>query len=141
MDNRPSFSEFAKVVTRHVLGGQEDFLAIKARFEAMEFATTKAGAAALGYLVAMDELSEKEQNKHDEEAIHEAIRTILLPLDNRASSYDVDEAIDKIMTAIYWWLDKQLEKEGFAEPNEGSGNSRYTVESIFSKLIIPKHFM
>ena len=51
----PTFNEFSRVVTKHVLGGQERFNELKQRLEMCEHATSKSGAAALGYLIAMEE--------------------------------------------------------------------------------------
>jgi hypothetical protein len=61
----PTFNEFSRVVTKHVLGGQERFNELKQRLEMCEHANSKAGAAALGYLIAMEEKEAESRNIYD----------------------------------------------------------------------------
>ena len=59
-----SFSQFSKVVNKHVLGNQDEFVRLKDKLEMCEHATSKSGAAALGYLMAM--LLKAEENYEDQ---------------------------------------------------------------------------
>jgi hypothetical protein len=61
----PSFNEFSKVVTKYVLASPERFNALKERMKMCEHATSKAGAGALGYLIAMEEKEAESQNIYD----------------------------------------------------------------------------
>lgn len=63
-----------------------------------EHATSKAGAAALGYLMAMEE---KENNDCPWEAVKDLIDT----------SVDSATTTDEIMTVMYKWIDKVIEDE------------------------------
>lgn len=99
-----SFNAFSKVVTKHVLGSQNRFNELKDRLAMCEHATSKAGAAALGYLMAMEE---KENNDCHWEAVKDLIDT----------SVDSATTTDEVMVVIYQWLDKKLEDEGYDKVN------------------------
>ena len=100
----PSFSEFSKVVTKYVLGSQERFNELKERMEMCEHATSKAGAAALGYLIAMEEKEAESRNIYD--VVLEQVE------DNGEDSCIRTEAI---FAAVYKWLDKKFEDESYGE--------------------------
>ena len=63
-----------------------------------EHATSKAGAAALGYLIAMEE---KENNDCPWEKVRDLID----------GSKDSATTTDEIMRVIYQWIDKVIEEE------------------------------
>ena len=67
-----------------------------------EYATSKAGAAALGYLIAMEEKEAESRNIYD--VVLEQVE------DNGEDSCIRTEAI---FAAIYKWLDKALAEEGY----------------------------
>jgi hypothetical protein len=98
----PSFDEFSKVVTKHVLGSQEYFNQLKNRFEMCEHATSKAGAAALGYLIAMEDWQKDPKNIYD---------IVLEQVENDGEDSCV--RTEAIFAAIYKWLDKRLDGEGY----------------------------
>jgi hypothetical protein len=97
-----TFNEFSRVVTKHVLGGQEQFNALKQRLEMCEHANSKAGAAALGYLIAMEEKNDGKNTIYD---------LVLEQVENDA--VDSMNRTDSIFTVIYKWLDKSLQKMAF----------------------------
>lgn len=105
-----TFNEFSRVVTKHVLGGQERFNELKQRLKMCEHANSKAGAAALGYLIAMEE---KENGK---ETIYDLV------LEQVEDNADSMNRTDAIFTVIYKWLDKKLEGAGYSN-DEGSSRS------------------
>ena len=92
------FNAFAKVVTEHVLDNPEEFNKIKERLEMLECATSKAGAGALGYLMAKAEEEEEEQNVYDQ--------TLNVIRENKENEW---LCADQIFTLIYKWLAKELE--------------------------------
>jgi hypothetical protein len=112
----PSFNEFSKVVTKYVLGSQERFNKLKDRMEMCEHATSKAGAAALGYLIAMEEKEAESQNIYD---------VVLEQVED--DSGDGCVRADAIFAAIYKWLDKALVEEGY-------DNTGYLREFIVTKF-------
>ena len=97
-----TFNEFSRVVTKHVLGGQEQFNALKQRLEMCEHANSKAGAAALGYLIAMEEKNDGKETIY---------YLVLEQVENDA--VDSMNRTDAIFTVIYLWLDKKFAEEGF----------------------------
>jgi hypothetical protein len=97
-----SFNEFSKVVTKYVLGSQERFNELKERMEMCEHATSKAGAAALGYLIAMEEKEKESRNIYD---------LVLEQVENNGEDGCI--RTDAIFAAIYKWLDKKLAEDGY----------------------------
>ena len=118
----PSFNEFSKVVTKHVLGSQERFNEIKERMEMCEHATSKAGAAALGYLIAMEEKEKESRNIYD--AVIEQVEN------NGEDSMIRTEAI---FLAIYKWLDQKFEDESY---NEGGGVRNVLLEAFDIYMVL-----
>ena len=101
-----TFNEFSRVVTKHVLGGQERFNELKQRLEMCEHANSKAGAAALGYLIAMEEKNDGKNTIYD------------LVLEQVEDDVDSLSRTDAIFSVIYKWLDKKFAEEGF-QPDDG----------------------
>jgi hypothetical protein len=97
-----TFNEFSRVVTKHVLGGQERFNELKQRLEMCEHANSKAGAAALGYLIAMEEKNDGKETIYD--LVLEQVEDDAVDSMNRT---------DAIFTVIYKWLDEKLAEDGF----------------------------
>ena len=102
-----SFNAFSKVVTKYVLGSQERFNELKGRMEMCEHATSKAGAAALGYLIAMEEKKKESQNIYD---------LVLEQVENDGEDSMI--RTDAIFTVIYKWLDEKFAEKGF-QPDGG----------------------
>jgi hypothetical protein len=102
----PSFNEFSKVVTKYVLGSQERFNELKERMEMCEHATSKAGAAALGYLIAMEE--KESRNIYD---------VVLEQVENDGEDSCI--RTEAIFAAMYKWLDEKLEGEGYPSHDGG----------------------
>jgi hypothetical protein len=67
-----------------------------------EHANSKAGAAALGYLIAMEEKNDGKETIYD------------LVLEQVEDDGDSMNRTDSIFTVIYKWLDKKLVEEGWA---------------------------
>jgi len=114
-----SFNEFSKVVTKYVLGSQERFNELKERMEMCEHATSKAGAAALGYLIAMEE--KESRNIYD---------VVLEQVENDGEDSCV--RTEAIFLAIYKWLDQKLENEGYLE----EGGVRSTLHEAFDIYMV-----
>jgi len=101
-----SFNAFSRVVTKHVLGSQEQFNELKERLAMCEHATSKTGAAALGYLIAMEE-KENTPNIYDQ---------VLYEVENYGG--DSMARTDAIFAAIYKWLNPIFERQGFNEESD-----------------------
>ena len=76
-----------------------------------EHATSRAGAAALGYLIAMEEKEKESRSIYD---------LVLEQVENNGEDGCV--RTDAIFAAIYKWLDGKLEGEGYLE--DGGVRSR-----------------
>ena len=81
-----------------------------------EHATSKAGAAALGYLIAMEEKEKESRNIYD--LVREQVEN------DGEDSYC---RTDAIFTAIYKSLDKKFEDESY---NEGGGVRNILLEAF-----------
>ena len=86
-----------------------------------EHATSKAGAAALGYLIAMEEKEKESRNIYD---------VVLEQVENNGEDSCI--RTDAIFAAIYKWLDGKLEEEGF---DSGDG-SRLVMHEAFDIYMV-----
>lgn len=100
-------SHFLSIVTKHVMDDPETFNSLRQRFEMCEHAKSKAAAAALGYLIAIDEINEAQQS---------VWKTVFDLIDNM--EHDSDDTTLLIFQAIYKWIEKELNANGYVEPNE-----------------------
>lgn len=110
-----SFNQFSKVVNKHVLGNQDEFVRLKDKLEMCEHATSKAGAAALGYLMAMEEMEGLKS-----EAGFSAYDKVLEVVDGLITcngQHYAESACDEIFTIIYEWLDNILAAESYEKSN------------------------
>ena len=87
-----------------------------------EHATSKAGAAALGYLIAMEEKEKESRNIYD--VVREQVES------NGENSCC---RTDAIFTAIYKWLDKKFEDESY---NEGSSVRNVLLEAFYIYTVL-----
>jgi hypothetical protein len=108
-----SFNQFSKVVNKHVLGNQEEFTRLKDKLEVCEHATSKAGAAALGYLMAMEEMEELKSEAGI--SVYDKVKAVVDSLIACDGNYYAESACDEIFTTIYEWLDDELERVGNAK--------------------------
>lgn len=115
-------SHFLNIVTKHVMDDPKTFDALRQRFEMCEHAKSKAAAAALGYLIAIDEINEAQQS---------VWKTVFDLIDNM--EHDSDDTTLLIFQAIYKWIGKELDAKGYTEPDEIRG----IMHSIFADYIEP----
>lgn len=99
------FNAFSDVVAKHVLDNPKEFNKLKERFEMLECATSRAGAGALGYLMAKAESEEEE-----EQDVYDQVLEIIGDCGENPWA-----CTDAIFTIIYEWLDKVYEKDGIAK--------------------------
>lgn len=102
-----SFSQFSKAVNRHVLGNQDEFMRLKNKLEMCEHATSKAGAAALGYLMAMEEMEELKSEAGI--SVYDKVLEVVDGLMSANGQHFAESACDEIFTIIYEWLLEELE--------------------------------
>ena len=124
--------EILQAITKHAMGDAEEFIELRERFDGCGSFQPHA-AAALGYLIAKDELEaakeeEEEPDVYDE--VVEVIKNNFYPL----CGVSPHTAADKIFTLIYEWLDKGLKEKGHLH----GGRGREDVEELFSLFVIKK---
>jgi PDZ domain-containing secreted protein len=110
-----SFSQFSKVVNKHVLGNQDEFTRLKDKLEMCEHATSKAGAAALGYLLAIEEMEELKSEAGN--SVYDKVLEVVDGLISANGQHFAESACDEIFTTIYEWLDRILASEGYGKGN------------------------
>lgn len=115
-------SQFLKLVTKYVFDDPDTFTALRNRFEMCEHAKSKAAAAALGYLIAIDETNQAQQS---------IWKTVFDLIDNM--EHDSDDTTLLIFQAIYKWIEKELNTNGYVEPNE----TRDVMRDMFADYIEP----
>ena len=115
-------SHFLNIVAKHVMDDPGTFDALRQRFEMCEHAKSKAAAAALGYLIAIDEINEAQQS---------VWKTVFDLIDNM--EHDSDDTTLFVFQAIYKWIGKELDAKGYTEPDE----IRDIMRNIFADYIEP----
>ena len=124
--------EVLQAITKHVLGDAEEFMELRERFDGCDSFQPHA-AAALGYLIAKDELDaakeeEEEPDVYDE--VVEAIKKYCHPPGPNSTHTTADE----IFTLIYEWLNKELTKVVYRD----GGVCITDVNLLFQPFIIEK---
>ena len=118
-----SFGQFSNAVNKHVLGNQNEFMRLKDKLEMCEHATSKAGAAALGYLMAMGEMEELKSEAGN--SVYDKVFDVVNDLVTCNGQYFAESACDEIFTIVYEWLSEALEAEG---------SSAFTKDYVRSEL-------
>ena len=126
--------EMIQAINKHLTGDTEEFMELRERFEGCDSFQPHA-AAALGYLIAKDEL-EAAKEKEEEPDVYDQVIAIINRFDNqRVNSLSPHSATDQIFTLIYEWLDGELAKPGsVAFP----GHTRDRIDKLFSLFVIKK---
>ena len=127
-----SLNQFAKVVTKHVLGNQTEFNRIKSKLEMCEHATSKAGAAALGYLMAMEEMEELKSEAGN--SVYDQVFEVVNALITCDGQYFAESACDEIFMIFYEWLSENL----YAEPSSAFSKDYIgkQLNSLFEEYIV-----
>ena len=134
-----SLSQFTRAVTKHVLGDQDEFTRLKIKLEMCEYATSKAGAAALGYLMAMEEMEELKSEAGI--SAYDKVFDVVNDLINCNGQYFAESACDEIFTIIYEWLDKELDAEIRNEDTQAAVQVMYLklsekLKRLFKEYIV-----
>jgi hypothetical protein len=127
-----SFSQFSKAVNKHVLGNQDEFVRLKDKLEMCEHATSKAGAAALGYLMAMEEM--KELKSEAGNSVYAQVFEVVNALITCDGQYFAESACDEIFMIFYEWLSENL----YAEPSSAFSKDYIgkQLNSLFEEYIV-----
>ena len=127
--------EMLQAITKHAMGDRFEFEVLKERFkEDLYWCADKSVAAALGYLIAKDEL-EAADEEEGEPDVYDEVVAIINRFDNqRVNSLSPHSATDQIFTLIYEWLQKEVNAKGIKEPFL----CRVDLLELFSLFIIKK---
>jgi len=127
--------DFIQAINEHVMGDVDEFCRLTERFKSFDGCANPA-AAALGYLIAKDELeAEKKEEEEEEPDAYDKVVEIINRFDNqRVNSLSPHSAADQIFTLIYEWLDDGLAAKGYF----GFSPTRQAVKELFKPFIIEK---
>ena len=126
--------EMIQAINKHLTGDTEEFMELRERFEGCDSFQPHA-AAALGYLIAKDEL-EAAKEKEEEPDVYDQVIAIINRFDNqRVNSLSPHSATDQIFTLIYEWLDDELLERGYGNY---PSYTRDCIKLLFQSFVIEK---
>jgi hypothetical protein len=126
--------EMIQAINKHLTGDTEEFMELRERFEGCDSFQPHA-AAALGYLIAKDEL-EAAKEKEEEPDVYDQVIAIINRFDNqRVNSLSPHSATDQIFTLIYEWLDDELVERGYGNY---PSYTRDCIKLLFQSFVIEK---
>ena len=124
--------EMIQAINKHLTGDTEEFMELRERFEGCDSFQPHA-AAALGYLIAKDEL-EAAKGKEEEPDVYDQVIAIINRFDNqRVNSLSPHSATDQIFTLIYEWLDDELVERGYGNY---PSYTRDCIKLLFQSFVI-----
>jgi hypothetical protein len=123
--------ELLQTLTKYVMGDRQEFDELKERFESMEHWNSPA-AAALGYLIAKDELEAEEEEEEEEPDVYDAVVKIIEDYGHSTTALGAYTTSDIIFTSIYCWLQESLAKKGYYP----TALFRRDLEEIFRPFVI-----
>ena len=121
--------EMIKAINKHLMGDAEEFIELRERFDGCDSFQPHA-AAALGYLIAKDEL-EAAKEKEEPDVYDKVVVVLKAFLDTRVSTHTT---ADEIFTLICEWLNKELTKVVYRD----GGVCITDVNLLFQPFIIEK---
>ena len=125
--------EMIQAINKHLMGDAEEFMELRERFDGCGSFQPHA-AAALGYLIAKDELDAAKEEE-EEPDVYDKVVAILEHFGNWPTTHSTHTTVDEIFTLIYEWLDGELAKPGsVAFP----GHTRDRIDKLFSLFVIKK---
>ena len=127
--------EMLQAIAKHVTGADnsQEFSRLKERFEGHGYMLPSA-AAALGYLIAKDELDAAKEEE-EEPDVYDEVVGIIKKYSYPDGPISAHTTADEIFTLIYEWLDGELAKPGsVAFP----GHTRNKIDELFSLFVIEK---
>ena len=126
--------EMTQAITKYMTGDRAKISALKKRFESINDWTPPDAAAAIGYLIAKDEL-EAAKEEEEEPDVYDEVVGIIKKCWHPPGPISAHTTADEIFTLIYEWLDGELAKPGsVAFP----GHTRNKIDKLFLPFIIEK---
>ena len=128
--------EMIQAITKHLAEDAEKFSELRARFEGCDSFRSDA-AAAIGYLIAKDELEaakEEEEEEEEEPDVYDEVVEVIKKYCKPPGPNSTHTAADEIFTLIYEWLQKEVNAKGIKEPFL----CRVDLLELFSMFVIKK---
>ena len=123
-----------QAITKHAMGDRFEFEVLKERFkEDLYWCADKSVAAALGYLIAKDEL-EAANEEEEEPDVYDEVVEIIEKYCRPPGPNSTHTTADEIFTLIHKWLDKELTKVVYRD----GGVCIADVNLLFQPFIIEK---
>lgn len=124
--------EMLQAIDKHLMGDAEEFIELRERFEGCDSFQPHA-AAALGYLIAKDEL-EAAKEEEEEPDVYDEVVEIIKKYSYPAGPISAHTTADEIFTLIYVWLAKNLTAKGWSM----DGTLRTDITELFLPFIVKK---
>ena len=124
--------EMIQAINKHLMGDAEEFIELRERFEGCDSFQPHA-AAALGYLIAKDEL-EAAKEEEEEPDVYDEVVEIIKKYCKPPGPNSTHTTADEIFTLIHEWLDKELIKVVYRD----GGVCTADVNLLFHPFIIKK---
>ena len=126
--------EMLQAITKHSMGDRFEFEVLKERFkEDLYWCADKSVAAALGYLIAKDEL-EAANEEEEEPDVYDEVVEIIEKYCRPPGPNSTHTTADEIFTLIHEWLNKELTKVVYRD----GGVCIADVNLLFQPFIIEK---
>ena len=127
--------EMLQAITKHAMGDRFEFEVLKERFkEDLYWCADKSVAAALGYLIAKDELDAAKEEEEEPDVYDEVVE-IIEKYSYPDGPISAHTTADEIFTLIYEWLDDELAAKGWSLT---SSAVRAAPKELFRPFIIKK---
>jgi len=126
--------DFIQAINEHVMGDVDEFCRLTERFKSFNGCANPA-AAALGYLIAKDELEAKKEEEEEEELdVYDEAVEVIKKYCHPPGNNSAHTATDEIFTLIHEWLNKELIKVVYRD----GGVCIADVNLLFEPFIIEK---
>ena len=126
--------EMLQAITKHAMGDRFEFEVLKERFkEDLYWCADKSVAAALGYLIAKDEL-EAANEEEEEPDVYDEVVEIIEKYCRPPGPNSTHTTADEIFTLSHEWLNKELTKVVYRD----GGVCIADVNLLFLPFIIEK---
>ena len=126
--------EMIQAITKHAMGDRFEFEVLKERFkEDLYWCADKSVAAALGYLIAKDEL-EAANEEEEEPDVYDEVVEIIKKYCRPPGPNSTHATADEIFTLIHEWLNEELTKVVYRD----GGVCITDVNLLFQPFIIEK---
>ena len=123
--------EMIQAINKHLMGDAKEFIELRERFEGCDSFQPHA-AAALGYLIAKDELEAAKEEEEEPDVYDEVVEVLKTFLGTRVSTHTT---ADRIFTLIYEWLDDELLERGYGNY---PSYTRDCIKLLFQSFVIKK---